>query len=300
MHSPPCFSLACFWCRLSKGPDHRRSHSETPVLGPSTTTMSPSMGLFSRRKHSGDKTLRATLSAPHGDPYIHPTSSSSATEVDALRQQQQITAFLRPPHSAPLPAYKRKALPNPKPIVSGYAADSAGLVFAPRLSRARTSTFDALPPPRGNAPGVQKTPLGRSRTGPGRRSKSFDQRPPMEAYQEFIEVPRLDTPENQLSSPALRAGSTVPPNSPASIKYNNPEAPMKRAPTVSSATGTYRSQLYSPVSSIYPVSPPLSPENVVGSSAAGYEVHGTVDSSDYRTDYDLTSDSEVWFSVHHH
>lgn len=193
--------------------------------------MPSSIGLFSRRKNSEDKALRAALS-PQVDPYIYNNPTSSAPAL-------QPTPIPQPPHSAPL-SYKKKNLPKPPPIVSGFASETAGLVFAPHLTRARTSNFDN-PPGRENGHTRSKPLIRSSSSGPSRRTKSFDHRPPMEPYQE---VPPIDNRRCQSSS-------QLPQEPVPTVNFSRAGTPRGRVP---SAQG-----LYSPVS-VYPVSPPLSPE----------------------------------------
>lgn len=231
------------------------------------------MSLFSRRKNSDDKALRAAL-APQVNPYLYSTSASSAP---ALNPSTASSTVVHPPRSAPLPAHKAKSLAKAHPIVSGFAAEGAGLVFAPHLSRARTLAFDELPPAREYGKVGMRKPLNRAESsGFGRRTKSFDQRPPVEPYQEFTGVPSLGGPRCQSISPALQQGSSSRPEPLVSVNYSRAGSMRHRVPL--SATGNSRHPSYSPVSphSGYPASPPLSPESplVVEYGGSDISAHG--------------------------
>lgn len=237
--------------------------------------MPPTIGLFSRRKCSGDKSLKATLHPAQSDPYIHMGTTSSTSAVDAIPPHLQQAP--QPPHSAPLLVPpKKKSLPKlPQPVVSGYASESAGLVFTPRLNRAKTSTFDDPPPSaRGSSHSRSKTSLNRSSsTGPGgsRRTRSFDQSQPM--------MDSFPTPPGhpQMVYPA-------PPNSPANRSAPRNRVPVPRRPSLSqqqlySPVSPLQGlqTVYSPVSPLYPVSPPLSPEDAAESRQITYNVVGVAD-----------------------
>lgn len=223
--------------------------------------MPSSIGLFSRRKNSDDKALRAAL-APQVDPYIYSTLQQPA-----------------PPHSAPL---MKKSLPKPQPIVSGFAAENAGLVFAPHLTRARTTTFDE--PPESVQVRSRKPLIRSSSQGFGRRTKSFDQRPPVEGY---MEVPPFDQRRCQSSSPALQQESGHL-SALGPVNYSRAGTPRNRVPLAAAGTNQSNAGYYSPASG-YPASPPLSPES---SLAVGY---GMGDGLGLGVEYD----PEVCFDIHH-
>lgn len=235
--------------------------------------MPSSMNLFSRRKNSDDKALRAAL-APQVNPYLYSASASSAP---ALNSSTASSTVVQPPHSAPLPAHKARSLAKAHPIVSGFAAEGAGLVFAPHLSRARTLASDNLPLAREYGKAGMRKPLNKAEgSGFGRRTKSFDQRPPAEPYQEFTGVPPLGGPRCQSISPALQQGSSSRPEPLVSVNYSRAGSMRHRVPL--SATGNSRHPSYSPASphSGYPASPPLSPESplVVEYGDSDISAHG--------------------------
>ncbi|KAH8151538.1 uncharacterized protein LAJ45_04159 [Morchella importuna] len=236
--------------------------------------MPPTIGIFSRRKCSGDKSLKATPCPPQSDPYIHMGTTSSTSAVDTLPHLPQVP---QPPHSAPLLVPpKKKSLPKlPQPVASGYASESAGLVFAPRLNRSKTSTFDEPPPSaRGSTHSRSKTSLNRSSsTGPGgsRRTRSFDQNQPM--MDSFPAPPG----HPQIIYPA-------PPNSPVNRSAPRNRVPVPRRPStsqqqlyspVSPLQGLQT--VYSPVSPLYLASPPLSPEDAAENPQLGYNAIGAAD-----------------------
>lgn len=252
--------------------------------------MPSSMNLFSRRKNNDEKALRAAL-APQVNPYIYSASASSAP---ALNYLQQSTAGIQPPHSAPLPVHKTKHLSKAQPIVSGLAVEGAGLVFAPHLGRSRTSTFDNPSATRENAQAASRKPLNRSgSSGFGRRTKSFEQRLPLEPYPEFTGVPPLSGPRSHSISPAPQQGSVSRPEPLVSVNYSRAGSMRHRVPLSATGTSRVHPASYSPASSrsVYPVSPPLSPESPLVSP--GIDYGSAVNSSGHGMEYN----SEVCFVV---
>lgn len=219
--------------------------------------MPSSLSLFSRRKNSEDKAQRAAL-APQVNPYLY---SASASSSPTLNSSMASSAVVHPPHSAPLPVHKTRSLTKAHPIVSGFAVEGTGLVFAPHLGRARTSTSDNPARDYGKA-GMRKPLNGAGSSGFGRRTKSFDQPPPVEPYQELTRVPPLRG-GSQSVSPALQQGSNSSPEPLVSVNYSRAGSMRHRVPL--SVTGVSRGHpaSYSPASShsVYPASPPLSPES---------------------------------------
>lgn len=218
--------------------------------------MLSSMSLFSRRKNSDDKALRAVL-APQVNPYLY---SASASSSPALNTSMASSAVVHPPHSAPLPVHKTRSLTKAHPIVSGPAVEGAGLVFAPHLGRARTSDNPARD--YGKA-GMRKPLNGAGSLGFGRRTKSFDQPPPVEPYQEFPRVPPLRGPGSQSVSPALQQGSNLSSEPLVSVNYSRAGSMRHRVPLSAAGISRGHPTSYSLASShsMYPASPPLSPES---------------------------------------
>lgn len=238
--------------------------------------MPSSMSLFSRRKNSDDKALRTVL-APQVNPYLYSTSTSSSP---ALNSSMASSAVVHPPHSAPLSAHKTRSLTKAHPIVSGFAVEGAGLVFAPHLGRAKTSTSNNPARDYGKA-GMRKPLSGAGSSGFGRRTKSFDQPPPVEPYQEFTRVPPLRGPGSQSVSSALQQGSSSNPEPLVSVNYSRAGSMRHRVPLSTTGISRGHPASYSPASShsMYPASPPLSPEGPLVSTGDS-SAHGMHYSSD--------------------
>ncbi|RPA98674.1 hypothetical protein L873DRAFT_1004015 [Choiromyces venosus 120613-1] len=246
--------------------------------------MSLSMGLFSRRKNSEDKALRAALSSPHVSSFA--SSSSSNITTPSSSTHDGYPPFPLPPHSAPLTHSKKsKLLTKAHPIsVPGYAADSGGIVFAPHLTRSRTTNFNSpTPTPQQQhhhhkQPSISGLMRSNSDASGSRRTRSLDQRAPqLGSHMEgFMSI----NPSSFPHPPSPDLPQSIPlPNSPAVFQNRGGSASGSGASTPRfplSATGMgYGSHsnhgFYNPPGSGYPVSPPLSPESPLGTLPSEFD-----------------------------
>ncbi|KAL7270048.1 hypothetical protein RUND412_007256 [Rhizina undulata] len=220
--------------------------------------MAPSISIFSRRKASDEKNLGTTLLTN-----VDATSASGASGLSAIREETTATSYSPKYGSASSRFFHKGSTPV---VLSGYSAGSAGIVYAPHLTRSKAAAgATASAATYSNSGNLEARPvLSRSNSdisscnSGSRRAGSVDQRTPL--------VNHLD-----YSTYSTKSSPTTVPNSPPTIPLPKIPSPLLEdnfplAPAPISATGARHgfmtSGFYSPP--VLPISPPLSPESPRG------------------------------------
>lgn len=260
--------------------------------------MSLSMGLFSRRKNSEDKALRATLSSPHTNSFAPSPSTHDGCSPLPLS-----------PHSTPVMRPKKsKLLTKAHPVsLPGYTADSGGIVFAPHLTRAKTANFNSLPPTpqqhrhRQKQPSMSGLMRSSSDASGSWRARPLDQRAPQlgSRMEGFVNIHPSSFPHPP--SPVLPHSIPLPDSPPVlqgrGRAGSGAGSPTPRLPLSATRMG-YGSHpnhgFYSPPPSGYPISPPLSPESPLGTPADKFDE--LVHKSEGELAMEIAGLKEVWLS----